>query len=62
MALIPPTFFDAVTAIGVRNADGTPQFVATGFLFGRYIGLNQADKDRSDYRIFSSRTATSLLD
>ncbi len=40
MALIPPFFLDCVVAIGFKGADGTPAFLATGFLYGTPVGKN----------------------
>lgn len=34
MALIPPGFLDCVLAIGLLAADGSPQWVGAGFLYG----------------------------
>lgn len=35
MALIPPFFFDCVTAIGFPDSTGNVTYAATGFLFGK---------------------------
>lgn len=50
MALIPPSFFDCVVAIGKRNTDGTKNWIGTGFLFGLFI--NQDEQSQKNYRIY----------
>ena len=49
MALIPPSFIDAVVAIGEPQPDGT-RWIASGFLYGRYEGA--ADAGQSYYRTY----------
>ncbi|MGD0950871.1 MAG: serine protease [Methanotrichaceae archaeon] len=41
MALIPKIFLDCVTAIGVRNPDGSSKWIGTGFLVGRLFETDQ---------------------
>lgn len=50
MALIPPSWLDAVVAIGFPDSDGEPSFDATGFLYARKVGVNDAKE--SLYRVF----------
>lgn len=47
MALIPPFFMDCVVAIGVKGdeANATPQWIASGFLYGRLVKKEQDPKD-----------------
>jgi S1-C subfamily serine protease len=40
MALIPPSYFDCVVAIGIKQTDGTNHWIGTGFLFGNYSTTN----------------------
>ena len=49
MALIPPSFIDAVVAIGEPQAAGT-RWIASGFLYGRYEG--SAGAGQSYYRTY----------
>lgn len=50
MALLPPTFLDAVVAIGVGDDPTTRAWVGTGFLYGLFE--KQVDKDTRSYHIF----------
>ena len=50
MALIPPSFFDCVVAIGKQNVDGTKNWIGTGFLFGLFV--NQDEQLPKQYRVF----------
>jgi S1-C subfamily serine protease len=49
MALIPPFFLDCVVAIGFPDENGKPQYVATGFLYGKFI--ERVEESRS-YQVF----------
>lgn len=50
MALIPPSFFDCVVAIGQLKPDGTKNWIGTGFLFGLFIDQDQDNQKR--YKIY----------
>jgi S1-C subfamily serine protease len=49
MTLIPPTYIDAVVAIGFDNAEGVRHYVATGFLYGVF---DKAVGQDSLYRVY----------
>lgn len=49
MALIPPFFLDCVVAIGFDTPKGERQYVATGFLFGKFL---KQDGERRLYQVF----------
>jgi len=49
MALIPPFFLDCVTAIGIENADGSKDWIGTGFLVGRFF---EVENDKNQYHVF----------
>jgi S1-C subfamily serine protease len=50
MALIPPTFLDAVVAIGTPDKQGKPVWIASGFLYGRFTG--EEVEGKKAYEIF----------
>ncbi len=50
MALIPPSFLDAVTAIGVGDDPAKRQWIGTGFLFGRFE--KAVDTTTSSFTVF----------
>ena len=49
MALLPPSFMNAVAALGVSEGDGPVTYNATGFLYGHPTGAVN-DEGRSTYR------------
>ncbi len=49
MSLIPPSYIDSVTAIGVQN-DETISWIGTGFLYGQKIESDSTEK--SQFRVF----------
>lgn len=50
MALLPPFFLDCVVAIGIDAADGSKQWVASGFLYGTFQRV--LTPEQNDYRVF----------
>ncbi len=44
MALIPPFFLDCVVAIGTDDYDAERVWIASGFLYGRYLKQEAAEK------------------
>ncbi|MHB1089759.1 MAG: S1 family peptidase [Ilumatobacteraceae bacterium] len=50
MAMLPPIFLDAVTAIGVDGEDGKRHWIGTGFLYGRFV--KQVDESSNEYSVF----------
>jgi hypothetical protein len=50
MALLPPPFLDAVTAIGVGDDPAKRSWVGTGFLYGRFD--KQVDDKSKSYNVF----------
>lgn len=50
MALISPSFFDCVVAIGKLNPDGTKNWIGTGFLFGNYAKTRE--DNQKEYTIY----------
>jgi len=50
MALIPPGFFDCVVAIGNPQTGAPTNWVATGFVYGKFI--RQHPDGRREYRIY----------
>ncbi len=46
MALIPPFFLDCVVAVGFRDAAGSIDFGATGFLYARAKSLEPPEEER----------------
>lgn len=53
MALIPPYFMDSVVAVGDRRPDGSVQWVASGFFYGREL-----PGQTGDTRIFRTYLVT----
>jgi S1-C subfamily serine protease len=50
MALIPPTFLDAVVAVGFGGDDGKRIYQATGFIYGHF--QQQVDENKKSYRTY----------
>lgn len=50
MALIPPFFLNCVVAIGINDAQGQRQWIASGFLYGHY--LREEKDNRRIHRIY----------
>lgn len=50
MALIPPTFFDSVVAIGTRTQNGATQWIASGFLYGKFV--SKVNEETPSYRVY----------
>jgi hypothetical protein len=50
MALLPPFFLDAVTAIGVGDDPAKRQWIGTGFLYGRFD--KTLDEKTKSYNVF----------
>lgn len=48
MALIPPSFLDAVVAVGFAGQDGKAHYQATGLIYAQ----KQIDKNGKGYRVF----------
>jgi len=44
VALIPPFFLDCVVAIGTDDYDAERVWIASGFLYGRYLKQEAAEK------------------
>lgn len=38
MTLIPPFYLDTVVAVGLPSPEGAARWVASGFIYGRYVG------------------------
>lgn len=51
MALIPPFFLDCVVAIGTDDYDAERVWIASGFLYGRYLRQEGAEKVYSVFLI-----------
>lgn len=55
MALIPPFFTDCVVAIGVEGEGDERTWVASGFVYGEYIGNNQDGTKRYAVYLVTNR-------
>lgn len=50
MALIPPFFLNCVVAIGVMSDNQSMSWIGTGFLYGRFLEIN--DEGINNYNVF----------
>lgn len=63
MAIIPQQYKDATTVIGVRDISGKPIWLATGFMVGRYEGIDSKGEERySVYLITNKHVVRDLSD
>ena len=55
MALIPPHFVDSVVAIGNEDAEGEKWWIASGFLYGKYVGAGEDGKPQHRVYLVTNR-------
>ena len=63
MAVIPPFFMNCVVAIGSRNLDGSVQWIASGFLYGKHLeGTKGEDARYRTYLVTNRHVIEPLTD
>lgn len=61
MAIIPQQYKDATTVIGIRDNTGNTNWLATGFMVGRFEGVDSAGVDRYTVYLITNKHVVSNL-